>query len=159
LRHTDKWQLLKNGEVVAEFQVPAGYTVGHWWLDNGVSVGNDYAAISWHRGPFYGFAVFDLKSGKKVFFAPSGKAVYRSANHELFSIGYYENGDYYVLLVGDGRVRKLPYPACYRHTLDQDSPRLFLFCDDEYHDDRLLVLAVNLENMTKTRLTMPLVPC
>jgi len=155
LRHTDKWQLLKNGEVVVEFQVPAGYTVGHWWLDNGVSVGNDYAAISWHRGPFYGFAVFDLKSGKKVFFAPSGKAVDRSANHELFSIGYYENGDYYVLLVGDGRVRKLPYPACYYHTLDQDSPRLFLFCDDEYHDDKSLVLAVNLENMRKTRLTMP----
>jgi hypothetical protein len=152
LQSENGWQLLKNKEVAVEFRVPAGYAIGSW-LDNGVTILNDFAVISWFMQvkseyPPRGFAVFDLKNGKQVFSSPGTIAMF-SVSHEFVSVGYVQDNLYHVLLGNKGAFKKLSYSDYYFHTLDREGQRLFLF-------GMFKGLVVNLSNNTTSRVELPL---
>jgi hypothetical protein len=152
LQSENGWQLLKNKEVAVEFRVPAGYAIGSW-LDNGVTILNDFAVISWFMQvkseyPPRGFAVFDLKNGKQVFSSPGTIAMF-SVSHEFVSVGYVQDNLYHVLLGNKGAFKKLSYSDYYFHTLDREGQRLFLF-------GMFKGLVVNLSDNTTTRVELPL---
>lgn len=151
LQSENGWQLLKNKEVAVEFRVPAGYAIGSW-LDNGVTILNDFAVISWFmqvksKYPPRGFAVFDLKNGKQVFSSPGTIARF-SVSREFVSIGYVQDNLYHVLLENNGSFKKLSYSDYYFHTLDSNGQKLFLFGVGK-------VLVMNLLNNSANQIELP----